>query len=341
MDVIKWLLEDDTPGVAYLVRKHLLGEDISTRRMKSLRRRCNEAPPVARMLDHVDDAIEEGDYRKYRGAYWTLIFLADLQVDGRDKRVRKLADHVLDAQLDNGGFSATAQKHFEIVCLTANLLRALVHCGFGEDDRVIRGYRRLAERILGHHGVPCVVIDQMVLTSCMMTIPQTLRCLAVAPKGTPRKKIKETRDLLVKQLLGVHVFRYVRPDAKAFYAAAKKRPKGTTVRQFRARWLAQHNVNNKDLLAKPGWLRFGFPQNYNPDLLEAMLALAELGAKHTRAMDDALDHIESRRGDDGRWILNDSLNGKTWASVECKGRPSKWITLRALIVLGHFRRIDI
>ncbi|MBN2559350.1 MAG: hypothetical protein JXQ75_00265 [Phycisphaerae bacterium] len=341
MDEVKWLLEDDAPGVAYVAGHRLLGEDPASRKMKSLRRRCNEYPPVARMLDRLDEALAAGNYKKYEGAYWTLIFLAEMQADGRDKRTCKLADHVLSTQLPNGGFSASGKPRYEIVCLTANLLRSLVHFGYGEDERVVRGYRRLIERIVPHGGVPCAVMDYTLHASCKMTLPQTLRCLAVAPPSVPKRSLKKARDLLVDQLLAVRVYRYVRPDAKAYYVALDKRPKGMKVRDFKARWLAEHKVSDEDLLPKPGWLRFGFPRHYNPDLLEAMLALAELGVKHTPVLDDALDHIETKRGKDGRWKLADSLNGKMLADIERKGKPSKWITLRALVVLNHYGRIDV
>ncbi|MFQ5496061.1 MAG: hypothetical protein ACE5EX_11850, partial [Phycisphaerae bacterium] len=124
-------------------------------------------------------------------------------------------------------------------------------------------------------------------------------------------------------------------------AAIKKRPAGMTERQVRDTWVKAHKVSDAKLLPKPGWLRFGFPRNYNPDLLEAMLSLAELGVKHDPVMDEALDHIERKRLGDGRWKLDASLNGKMHADIERKGAPSKWITLRAMTVLKHFGRLDI
>lgn len=352
MDSVDWLLEDDAPGVQYLTRARLLGESLSSRRMTTLRRRCNDYPPVACMLDHVDECIAKGphrapgqeyrgNYNKYRGAFWTLIFLAEMHADGRDQRVRRLAHHVLSTQMDNGGFTASGTPRYEVVCLTANMLRALVHFGFGEDERVANGYRRLAERILPHGGVPCVVLETCLHTSCKMTLPQTLRCLAVAPKSLPRTNLKDMRDILEKQMLGVRVYQYRRPDVQAFRDAARRRFKGVTEREVRAEWLKNHEVPADQLLPKPGWLRFGFPRSYNPDLLEAMLALAELGVKYDPAMEDALKHIEKKRGTDGRWKLDDSLNGKMHADIERKGRPSKWITLRAMTVLRHFNRIVI
>jgi hypothetical protein len=118
MAVLDWLLEDGAPGVQYLTRERLLGEDPESRRMRSLRRRCNEDSLVARLLDRVDECVAPnnvhssewkflGYYNKYRGVYWTLIFLADMHADVQDPRVRKLADHVLAAQLDDGGSSAS------------------------------------------------------------------------------------------------------------------------------------------------------------------------------------------------------------------------------------------
>ncbi|MFQ5473265.1 MAG: hypothetical protein ACE5FA_10325 [Dehalococcoidia bacterium] len=352
MNVLDWLLEDDVPGVQYLTRARLLGESPRSRRMATLRRKCNHYPPVARMLECVEECIAKGphrgngqefrgNYHKYCGAFWTLMFLAEMYADGRDPRARKLAKHVLGTQLDNGGFSASGTPRYEIICLTANMLRALVHLGFGDEEAVGHGYRRLAERILPQGGVPCVVLETCLHTSCKMTLPQTLRCLAVAPKSLPRKKLKDMRDVLVKQMLDVRVFHYRRPDVTAYREAVRRRPQGITEREVRATWIKKHKVPDDQLLPKPGWLRFGFPRSYNPDLLEGMLALAELGAKHDPALDDALDHIERKRGTDGLWKLDDSLNGKMLADIERKGKPSKWITLRATTVLSHFKRIVI
>lgn len=127
MNVLDWLIEDDAPGVAHLTRRDWLGESPTARRMTSLRRKCNDYPPVAKLLDRVDDAIAAGDYKKYEGAYWTLLFLAEMHVDGRDPRVKRLAKHVLGRQMENGGFAPGGPRaaHDEIVCLTANMLRAM------------------------------------------------------------------------------------------------------------------------------------------------------------------------------------------------------------------------
>ena len=47
----------------------------------------------------------------------------------------------------------------------------------------------------------------------------------------------------------------------------------------------------------------------------------------------ALEWILGKQDAQGRWKLENSLNGKMWADIEAKGKPRKWITLRALRVL--------
>jgi hypothetical protein len=53
-------------------------------------------------------------------------------------------------------------------------------------------------------------------------------------------------------------------------------------------------------------------------------------------LEKPLQIIRGKRRSDGVWLLETTLNGKMWADVEAKGKPSKWITLFALIVLDHF-----
>ncbi len=343
MSALDWLLEDDAPGVQLLARTRLLGESPESRRNRSLRRRCNEYPAVAGMIARLDDPVASRQYKKYEGHFWTLIFLAEMQADGRSTAIRRIAERVRGLQHENGGFSPYGKSHLEIVCLTANMLRALVHFGYGDTGTVERGYRRLAARILPNDGVPCTIIDDYsLLTDCKMTLPQTLRSVAVAPSGLAVEEMEGLKSLLIRKLLEVEIYRYVRPDSARFRKElVPLRPEGVTQRAFTIEYKTNHPLANADLLPKTGWLRFGFPHSYNSDLLEAMLSLAEAGAEHDPAMDEALDIIESKQMSDGRYKMEASLNGKMLADVEKKGAPSKWITLQALTVLRHFGRIEL
>jgi hypothetical protein len=83
---------------------------------------------------------------------------------------------------------------------------------------------------------------------------------------------------------------------------------------------------------KAGWKRFGFPLFYQSDALEVLDVLTRLGVKDDR-MQNAINLVVESRQKDGEWLLKNSYNGKMWADIEEKGKPSKWITLRALRVL--------
>lgn len=51
-------------------------------------------------------------------------------------------------------------------------------------------------------------------------------------------------------------------------------------------------------------------------------------------LDEGIEYIRSRHGDDGRWDLDWTPEGRTWLDLhERPGMPSRWITLRALRVL--------
>ena len=87
-----------------------------------------------------------------------------------------------------------------------------------------------------------------------------------------------------------------------------------------------------------GRLKFGFPLHYNSDVLEAMYALAESGTPMSAVLERPLDVIESKMTLEGKWVMENSLNGKMWVDVETLGKPSKWLTYYALRVLSHFGR---
>ena len=87
------------------------------------------------------------------------------------------------------------------------------------------------------------------------------------------------------------------------------------------------------------WLRFGFPLGYGSDLLEALLALVELGVDPgdlpAASLERAIQVILRKRDEGGRWRLEHALRN-TWADLGTEGEPSKEVTLRALRVLNWF-----
>jgi len=80
------------------------------------------------------------------------------------------------------------------------------------------------------------------------------------------------------------------------------------------------------------WLDFGFPLNYQSDLVELGDALARLGYGPDPRTRRLLDLVLAAQTDDGRWVKR---YGTRVFQVEEQGQPSKWITMRALRALKH------
>jgi hypothetical protein len=80
---------------------------------------------------------------------------------------------------------------------------------------------------------------------------------------------------------------------------------------------------------------FTFPILFNDDVISIVDALQRLGVKH-EAVDEGIGFILSKRGPDGGWELDYTMSrGSTYANFGQRGKPSKWITLRALKVLKN------
>jgi hypothetical protein len=78
-------------------------------------------------------------------------------------------------------------------------------------------------------------------------------------------------------------------------------------------------------------VKLGFPSGYVTDVLQV---LTELGHGDDARLGRAHSWLRDQRTPDGRWLNRYADNGKTGVDVEPQGQPSKWVTLRALSVVG-------
>ncbi|MBC3887390.1 hypothetical protein GH810_03585 [Acetobacterium paludosum] len=63
-----------------------------------------------------------------------------------------------------------------------------------------------------------------------------------------------------------------------------------------------------DQVARPGWLKLGFPLICQTDILELTEIFAELGIKDPR-LDDAIEIIANKPLKDGKWKLKKETKG--------------------------------
>ena len=87
----------------------------------------------------------------------------------------------------------------------------------------------------------------------------------------------------------------------------------------------------------PAWLQFSFPNWWHYDVLRGLDYLRWADAAPDERAAEAIALVESRRGPDGRWLLDNQHPGRMPVDLdEGLGQPSRWNTLRALRVLKWY-----
>jgi len=87
----------------------------------------------------------------------------------------------------------------------------------------------------------------------------------------------------------------------------------------------------------PAWTHFAFPTWWHYDVLRGLEYLRRAGITPDERVAEAIELVESKRDDDGRWLLETQYPGTMAVEMdEGEGRPSRWNTLRALRVLDWY-----
>lgn len=334
-DPLPWLLERDeaNPGVRYFVLKELLERPFTDPELIAAQKAVMETGPVPIILENQEPEgwwVKPGPgyAPKYRGTVWQIIFLAQLGANNSDARVRAGCEYVLEQSRDaNGSFSATGTPMGAVHCLEGNLGAALIDLGWLGDGRLDEALDWLARSITGEGiapaeereapvryyrsgnsgpGFQCSANDHQ---PCAWGAVKAMLALSKVPPAQRTPAIQAAVETGAEFLLG-------RDPAVADYPT----------------W-----NNQKPSLS---WFRFGFPVFYVTDVLQNLEMLTGLGLGSDPRLQPAIDLLLSQQDEQGRWLMKYSYNGKIWADMEQKNRPSKWVTLRALRVLKNVMNLE-
>lgn len=128
---------------------------------------------------------------------------------------------------------------------------------------------------------------------------------------------------------------------------AYERAAGASARIAAARRRAEEYLLERRLVRRkstgevvdPAWLQFSFPTRWHYDVLRALEYFRSVGGVPDPRLGEAVDWLLSRRQPDGTWLLENTHPGDVHFELEDgDGRPSRWITLRALRVLNWYGR---
>ncbi len=327
-DPLPWLLEPDpdNPGVRYFALTDLLDRPVDDAEVVAAWQAIMESGPVRAILaeQHAEGYwVEPGPgYRpKYRSTVWSVIFLAQLGADGNDPRVRAACEYILThSPASSGAFSYTGAPSGALYCLGGNLCAALLDLGWWGDERLDRALDWLARAITGEGIAPAedrqaqlryyksgacgpdFACSANIRLPCAWGAVKAMLALGKVPQSARTSTIEAAIEAGLEFLLS-------RDPAVADY------PAGLSDKPCRS------------------WFRFGFPIFYATDVLQNLEALTSLGLGADPRLKSGVELVLSKQDEQGRWKMEYTYNSKTWADIEKKGQPSKWVTLRALRVL--------
>jgi hypothetical protein len=100
--------------------------------------------------------------------------------------------------------------------------------------------------------------------------------------------------------------------------------------------MLQHRLVYSDHTGKvinPDFMRLVYPYRWHYSVLRGLEYFSRAGAPHDARLQEAIDLVKAKRLPDGLWPLEHKYAAKVFFNMERVGKPSRWITLRALRVL--------
>lgn len=310
--VLDWLLEPDQPSVQYLTLTQLQGRKESDSEVKEAKARIPTTGWAAEILARRNPAgwwvHDKSLYvPKYLSTNWNMLVLSDLGATREIPAVGESCELWMARSPLKGGGVGGNSKGTGHHCYTGNMARALIRLGYRDDRRIRRALDWLVETAHPKGGWSCFSSGRN------LDSWEGLSAFAVYPRSrwTARMQgcVERGAEFFLERQLHCQGDRY-----------------------------------------KP-WFRFHYPIHYYYDLLVGLDLLTALGYGNDRRLRFALSVLKRKRRTDGRWNLDavhpDVEGGMarwydrhpsqrpTPLQFEPVGRPSKMVTLRALMVLSR------
>ncbi|MGD2253391.1 MAG: hypothetical protein PVF70_10815 [Anaerolineales bacterium] len=307
-EVLAWLLQSSNPSVRYLTLRELLAQPEEHAKVQQARRAIMQqgTVPAILALQHPEGwwGRLNVTYKPlmYRSTVWQLMFLAELRADPSDPSVRRGCEFVLRTmQSDQGDFPPRGRQYHktdpaDMLCYDAMTTWALLKLGYAEDARLARALGFIV-RTIQESSFKCHFNANL---ACAWGAVKALRALAEIPESRRSQSMGSAIQSGVNFLL----------EGDLAQARFPTKPNGKVSRQ---------------------WFRFGFPRSYQSDILQALGALTKLGVGGDPRLRPALVFLQEKRNADGTWPLQETPK-LMWVPIEHRGKPSKWITLKALQV---------
>jgi hypothetical protein len=312
LSVIQWLLDSD-PSIRWQVMRDLTGAPADE--VAAERARVASEGLGARLL-----SLQTADGR-WGGAAWNhgwnstmhvLMLLRDLGLDPTCDQARRAVGLVRDVVTWKGCGPAECDDNPFFVgevepCINGQV--GAVGAYFGQDVRGI--FDRLLAEQLSDGGWNCEAANGSTRSSFNTTICVLGALLEYELRFGSSPDVSAARQSGQEYLLERRLFR--------------RKSTGELI--------------ERDRKGGAAWKRFAFPTWWHYDVLRGLEYLRRAGVAPDDRVAEAIDLVFSKRDGDGRWPLEVRYRGDMPIEIdEGEGRPSRWITLRALRVLDWYSK---
>ncbi len=315
--VIGWLLDSDEPLMRYRALVELAGASADDALVVETRRRIADGPIVRTLLAGRDDAAgpRRHPYVKWTGVHWRLTSLMDLGTQTDLPGAREAMEPTL--------FWLTSRAHVRNVpiirgrarrcaSIEGNALAVAVHFGLADDTRS----KVMADGLVSWQwpdgGWNCDRREEARHSSFHETFP-ALRGLAAYARATGDAPASEASDRAAEFILRHRVCFSERTGAPL----------------------------------SPMVMKLHYPPYWHYDFFAGLRVLAESGPIGDPRATEALDLLEEKRGEDGRWVIEAVHFGRPGSKDRTPeivdwgvGQPSEPVTLAAMQVLRAAGRLS-
>jgi len=300
-DFIGWLLASPTPSIRHAAMTKLLGRGAENSQVLAERNQIMRRGPVPVILE---GQTSNGSWQpersyytpKYTSTHWSMLLLAELNVDGRDPRAQRGVEYML-SETEAEVREQIVRKGHGLSCFWGNLIRYALHCGFSSDPRLsviidymLRDALEWQWRCRHNWGHPCA-----------WGAARSLWGLALLPLDMRTREVEEAIQKGLDFLLAGE--KLIQADF----------PRGGGV----------HRI----------WSRLNFPLFYQADILFVLRMAADHNALAHPGARAALDWLAARRQRNRRWRGASPFRQRTWHALSDAGDVNRWVSLHAAHVL--------
>jgi hypothetical protein len=295
--LLSWLLEDDNPAVKHRTLTELLGKSRTENEVIKTRKQ---------VLNTLPQAVDRNWMKNTKGLWLTynLLALAECGLTKEDIDVSGVFRQWPEKSTGYGLPGIQYNGQFDAACGEALLLQALLALGYKDDKRVQSWLKMFSGLILPDGGFLCLHWRPRFKYTPKSCIKDNMQVLLMLADGKKQELEFEYAGRLLEYFLKRRVF--YRTDKPDKLVLDYEHP-------------GQRMLDNY------------FPaQPMRVVLPKLLYAFSVLGVGERPELKEAWELSLSKKDKDGRSILEGTLT-KSYLPRERIGKPSKWVTLYALL----------